>query len=135
MPYTQLYYHIVTATYRRSPLITARVQPLLYAALRTKTESVSGRLVGIGGIADHVHLVVALPPTLSVAQFTRAAKSGSCYRVRQAIGQDAFRWQSGYGAFTVSPHHMDPLLGYVARQKERHATNRLWTRCEAISKP
>jgi len=133
MPYTRLYYHIVTATYRRFPLITARVEPSLYRALRAKTESVNGRLVGIGGIADHVHLVVALPPTLSVAQFTRAAKSGSCYRVRQEIGQDTFRWQSGYGAFTVSPRHMDPLLDYVARQKERHATNRLWTRCEAIS--
>ncbi|MFO8233600.1 MAG: IS200/IS605 family transposase [Longimonas sp.] len=135
MPYTRLYYHIVTATYRRYPLITARVEPLLYDALRAKTESVSGRLVRIGGIADHVHLVVALPATLSVAQFTQAAKSGSCYRVRQAMGQDAFRWQSGYGAFTVSPRHMDPLLDYVARQKERHATNRLWTRCEAISEP
>ncbi|MFO8232234.1 MAG: IS200/IS605 family transposase [Longimonas sp.] len=135
MSYTRLYYHIVTATYRRYPLITPRVEPLLYAALRAKTESVNGRLIRIGGIADHVHLVVALPPTLSVTQFARAAKSGSCYRVRQAIGQDTFRWQSGYGAFTVSPRHMEPLLDYVARQKEHHTTNRLWKRCEAISEP
>ncbi len=135
MSYTRLYYHIVTATYRRYPLITPRVEPMLYAALRAKTEAVDGRPVRIGGIADHVHMVVALPPTLSVAQFARAAKSGSCYHVRQAMGADAFRWQSGYGAFTVSPRHMKPLLDYVACQKEHHATNRLWKRCEAILEP
>ena len=135
MSYTRLYYHIVTATYRRYPLITPRLEPMLYAALRSKTDAVGGRLVRIGGITDHVHMVVALPPTLSVSQFARAAKSGSCYRMRQRVSPDAFRWQSGYGAFTVSPRHMEPLIDYVAHQKEPHATNRLWKRCETISEP
>ena len=133
MPFTQLYYHIVTATHRRRPFITPAVETVLYDAVREKTRAVDGRPVRLGGIEDHMHLVAVVPPTLPVARFVQAIKTYSCYRVRQAFGREAFRWQRGYGAFTASPHHLDGLLAYVDRQKEHHAADRVWTRYERIA--
>jgi len=57
--------------------------------------------VKIGGIGDHVHLVVSIPPTLS-------------------IRRSAFAWQDGYGAFTVSKSQLPDVLRYVEGQREHH---------------
>jgi REP element-mobilizing transposase RayT len=135
MPFTRLRYHIVTATHRRRPLITDAVEPVLYGALGTKTEDAGGRLLEVGGIADHVHLLVALPPSVSVSDLMRVVKSGSCAAVRQAFGREAFRWQSKYSAFTVTPHDLDGLRDYVAHQKARHAADRLWPAYEHVPEP
>jgi REP element-mobilizing transposase RayT len=109
------------------------VETVLYDAVREKTRAVDGRPVRLGGIEDHMHLVAVVPPTLPVARFVQAIKTYSCYRVRQAFGREAFRWQRGYGAFTALPHHLDGLLAYVDRQKEHHAADRVWTRYEQIA--
>jgi REP element-mobilizing transposase RayT len=78
-----------------------------------------------GGTVDHVHLVAALPPTVSVSDFMRVVKTGSCHAVRQQFGKDSFRWQEGYGAFTVPPDDLDGLLDYVDHQKQHHANDRI----------
>jgi len=135
MPFTRLRYHIVTATHRRHPLITEEVEPVLYGALGTKTEDAGGRLLEVGGIADHVHLIVALPPSVSVSDLMRVVKTGSSAAVRQTFGRDAFRWQSKYSAFTVTPHDLDRLRSYVAHQKARHAADRLWPAYEHVPEP
>ena len=135
MPFTRLRYHIVTATYERQPLITDEVEPVLYGALGTKTEDAGGRLLDVGGVSDHVHLIVALPPTVAVSDLMRVIKSGSCAAVRRAFGREAFRWQAEYSAFTVAPHDLDRLHHYVTRQKEHHATDRLWPAYEHVPDP
>jgi REP element-mobilizing transposase RayT len=126
MSYTRLRYHIVTGTHNREPLITPPVEEVLYPALRVKADDADGRVLRVGGIADHVHLVAALRPTVSVSGFMRVVKTGSCAAVREQFGRAAFRWQRGYAAFTVAPHDMRRVLDYVARQKERHAADRVW---------
>ena len=65
----------------------------------------------------------------------RIVKSGSCAAVRRAFGREAFRWQSKYSAFTVTPHDLDRLQDYVARQKDRHAADRLWPAYERVPEP
>ena len=126
MSYTRLRYHIVTGTYKREPFITPPVEEVLYPALRVKADDAEGRVLQVGGIADHVHLVAALRPTVSVADFMRVVKTGSCAAVREGFGRAAFRWQRGYAAFTVAPHDMRRVLDYVAHQEERHAADRVW---------
>jgi REP element-mobilizing transposase RayT len=108
------------------------VEAVLYPALRAKASDAKGRLLAVGGIADHVHLVVALQPTVSVADFMRVVKAGSCHAVRAQFGDEAFRWQRGYAAFTVAPNGIQRLLRYVARQKQHHAAGRLWTNYERV---
>lgn len=130
MSHTRLRYHIVTGTYKREPLITSEVEAVLYPALRVKADDANGRVLQVGGIADHVHLVAAIRPTIAVSAFMRAVKTGSCAAVRDQFGRDAFRWQRGYAAFTVAPHDMRRVLDYVAEQKKRHATGKIWSAYE-----
>jgi REP element-mobilizing transposase RayT len=132
MSYTRLRYHLVTGTYQREPLITPPVENVLYPALRVKADDADGRVLQVGGIADHVHLVAALRPTMSVAGFMRAVKTGSCAAVREEFGRDAFRWQRGYAGFTLAPHDLRGVLDYVAHQKQRHDADRLWAAYERM---
>jgi REP element-mobilizing transposase RayT len=121
MSYTRLRYHIVTATHRRAPVITAPLEGVLFRALRRKADDEGGRLLAIGGVADHVHLVAALRPTVALSDFVRALKARSS---RAATRSDLlgapFRWQRGYGAFTLDARDIGAAVRYVVRQKVHH---------------
>jgi REP element-mobilizing transposase RayT len=133
MSYTRLRYHLVTGTHKREPLITPSVEEGLYPALRVKAEDADGRVLQLGGIPDHVHLVAAVRPTISVSASMRAVKTGSCAAVPEEFGTGAFRWQRGYAAFTVAPHDLRRVLDYVSQQEERHAAGRTWSAYERTS--
>ena len=122
MPYTRLRYHLITGTYERLPIITPDVESVLYPALREAAVNTGGRILQLGGVADHVHMVAAIRPTTAVSNFMRVVKTHSSRAVRTKEAK-AFRWQAGYAAFTASPHHMRRLLRYVACQKKHHALN------------
>lgn len=132
VPYTRLRYHIVTGTHNREALITPSVENLLYPSLRVKACDSDGRILRVGGIQDHVHLVAALRPTVAVSDFMRVVKTGSCSAVREQFGTEAFQWQRGYAAFTVAPHSLQDVLDYVGAQKERHASGQLWSVYERV---
>ena len=70
---------------------------------------------------DHVHLLVEMPPTTSIAQLAKQVKGGSSHFANHELRvENLFRWQEGYGAFTVSHWDIPRLSEYVARQKEHH---------------
>ena len=70
---------------------------------------------------DHIHLFVSLPSTMSVSQGANALKSNSSAWVHEEIaGKAKFRWQAGYGAFTVSKSAEDALKRYIENQEEHH---------------
>lgn len=122
MPYTRLRYHLITATHERLPIITPNVEAVLYPALEESALNAGGRVLQLGGVADHIHMVFALRPTVAVSDFVHVVKTHSSRRVR-AEQFKAFRWQAGYAAFTVSPNQIEKLIRYVARQKQHHAVN------------
>lgn len=62
MPYWQLFYHIVWSTKDRLPLLTPEAEPIIYGFLRGKAIGLGATLFALNGIADHVHMVAAIPP-------------------------------------------------------------------------
>ena len=104
MSYTRLRYHIITSTKNRSPVITEEVEAIIYPALHLKAEDCGGKLLQVGGVADHVHVVTALPPTITLADFVREIKTrGSRAVTKAGVLKGPFRWQRGYSAFTLTP--------------------------------
>jgi putative transposase len=69
LPYYQLYYHIVWATKFRSPLLTPEVEPVIHGYCRSKAVGLGATVYALNGAEDHVHLVVTIPPSISVAKF------------------------------------------------------------------
>lgn len=119
--YTQLLYHIVYATRRREPLIRAQYEERLTAYIGGIVRNEDGSLLAAGGMADHIHLVLRLGTTRSLADVMRAIKSKSSeWMNEQEDYPGKFYWQRGYSAFTVSKSQLDAVLHYVRQQKEHH---------------
>jgi len=76
----------------------------------------------IGGMSDHVHLLVGLRATHRLADFLRELKAGSSGWVHHEIGIRGFVWQEGYGAFTVSASQRAAVRRYIEDQEEHHRT-------------
>jgi REP element-mobilizing transposase RayT len=123
-PFTQLYVHCVWATWDRLPLLTAQIEQAVYAAILDKSRELKCEPIAIGGMPEHVHLLVRLPTTLAVADLVKEIKGASSHLVTHRLTPgEFFKWQGAYGAFTVSPDHIEDVRTYVVRQKEHHAAN------------
>lgn len=75
----------------------------------------------VGGVADHVHLAVDFPRTITVADFLKKIKATSSkWMKEQGPEYRRFSWQVGYGAFSVSASHQAKLIQYIANQEKHH---------------
>ena len=119
--YTCLCYHVIFATKGREPSITAEVQKRLYDYIGGIIKGENGYLLAVGGVADHVHLLIVLHPQSSVAEVMRLVKANSSKWVHETFpGKNRFTWQVGYGAFTVSFSNIDQVKQYIADQERHH---------------
>jgi putative transposase len=122
MPSTHLslHYHIIFSTKERRALIRdpARVHAYLGGVVR----SLDGVPLEIGGVKDHVHLLVGLNATHRVADVLRSIKGESSRWIHEELGERMFGWQEGYSAFTVSRSLLPTVRRYVQRQERHHRT-------------
>jgi putative transposase len=130
-PYTHLYVHLVWATWDRLPLITPEIEAIVYGCIRRDCEKVKAEVLALNGVEDHVHLLARLPTTLTIADLAKQVKGSSSHLTANKMGHEPFRWQGGYGAFTVSKKHVEAVRQYVECQKEHHANGSLHREWEA----
>ena len=114
-----LHYHIVFSTKERMPFIHADWRPRIHSYLGGIIRGMNGVAEIVGGVADHVHLLVSLRPVHRVADVLRDMKKDSSSWVKENF-EPRFAWQEGYAAFTVSPSATDLVRNYVANQEEHH---------------
>jgi REP element-mobilizing transposase RayT len=113
--------HLIWSTKEREPGITAEIGPRLHAYLGGIARERACVPLAIGGVADHVHLLVLLAATISPADLVRDLKSNSSRWVHETFpGAGAFAWQRVYGAFGVSESNVDAVIAYIERQAEHH---------------
>lgn len=116
-----LHVHIVFSTKHREPFITSDLAPRLYGYLGGCARTAASPLIAVGGIADHVHLLVSLGRRTCVADLVRDVKANSSAWVHETFPEHArFAWQTGYGAFAVSKSNVEAVRTYIARQEEHH---------------
>jgi REP element-mobilizing transposase RayT len=126
-------YHIVTATKHRERIITPEVEEILYPLMRTKAKDLGAKILVMGGVEDHVHMAVRIPPKLAVADFVGKVKADSSRVIKKKLRWlDEFKWQKGYGGFTISSFDMQRVLDYVRDQKKHHRDGTLWELMEKI---
>jgi putative transposase len=125
-PFTRLYVHLVWATWDRLPLITPRIQPAVYRCIQAEATRLGCRVGAIGGIEDHVHVLVRYPPALAVSELVKQMKGVSSRLVQQEVGLgEFFKWQGSYGAFSISERDVAMVRRYVHRQEEHHRLGRV----------
>ena len=118
--YLSLHYHLVFGTKNREATISLEWRARLHDYLGGTIRGLGGFPEGIGGVADHVHLLVGLKATHCLADVMRELKKASSAWVHEGIGVPAFAWQEGYAAFTVSATSRDAVRHYIANQEEHH---------------
>lgn len=122
MPSTHLslHFHVIFGTKDRVPMIAPEWSERLHAYLGGTVKNAGAIPEAIGGVADHVHLLIGLPATLALAAVVREVKAVSSRWIHEEMKINRFAWQEGYGAFTVSPTHCEAVRKYVAGQEEHH---------------
>jgi len=120
--YLSLNVHLVFSTKNRQPFLKDEVLPRMHAYLGGTINSLKAVPVKIGGIDDHVHLLVGLRGNHCVADVVREVKKVSNAWMREEMGYREFAWQEGYAAFSVSPERMNGVAKYIERQAEHHQT-------------
>jgi len=116
----QVYGHIIFSTKDRAPLIDATIEPRLYAYLAGIVQQLGGDPLIINGVADHVHLLIRASKSVSDQDVMRDLK-GSSSKWMGDQGFSDFKWQRGYGWFSISANDLPAARAYIENQKSHHA--------------
>jgi len=119
MSYVSSHFHIVYSTKERAPSISEQLQPKLWAYTAGIAANHGMRALAIGGIEDHVHALISLPATMSIAEAVQVLKANSSRWINEHR-QPRFEWQEGYFACSVSRSQLPRVSKYIANQREHH---------------
>jgi REP element-mobilizing transposase RayT len=121
--FTNLLFHIVYSTKYRKALISAVWQDELYGYIGGIFRENNATLIKIGGIADHVHILAKLSPTIAISDVLRLVKTNSSKWINERSDVHfKFQWQPGFSAFSVSESQVPAVVSYIANQAEHHRT-------------
>ncbi len=120
---SELLVHLIFSTKDREPFLTPAIRSDMHGYLAATIRLLDAECYRVGGTADHVHLAIRLPRTVTVAKLVQTAKANSskwAKTLNPALRH--FAWQRGYGVFSVSKTHLRPLVDYIDHQEEHHRT-------------
>lgn len=121
MSYVSSYFHCVFSTKARQPIIPPQLRDRLWPFLGGIARQNQMTALEIGGMPDHVHVLLSLPSTLSIAKALQLIKGGSSKWVHHTFPEHwNFGWQTKYGAFAVSVSLLDKTIQYIKGQEEHH---------------
>ena len=119
--------HFLWATYQRRPLVRGEVERAAYASIMAESRRLGCEVIAIGGMPDHVHLVVQVPATVAPSGLMNQAKGVSSALIRsQVLPGELFGWQDGYAVFSFSRSHRERVATYIRNQRQHHAAGDLW---------
>jgi putative transposase len=116
--YAQNVIHVVFSTKDRCKLTSGEFRPRMWAYAAGVCKKFDILVLAVGGMEDHIHLLLRIPPTLALAKAVLAIKSNSS----RWAGEEGhkFAWQQGYGAFSVSSSVVPTVIRYIQNQETHH---------------
>jgi REP element-mobilizing transposase RayT len=118
---TNLLYHIVFTTRKKQDFIIPTLSVELYPYIGGIIREDKGKLLKIGGILNHVHILARFSASISVSEMMRRIKGSSSKWVNEnSRSTQHFSWQRGYGAFSVSESAVENVISYIGNQNEHH---------------
>ena len=118
--YFKLHYHLVFGTKYRIACLDKAWRPRLWEYMGGTIRGIGGVPHGVGGWVDHVHILFDLKPTMQIPDVVRELKKASTDWIRKEHGLRTFRWQDGYGIFSVGWREREMIRAYIDRQEEHH---------------
>ena len=119
--YSSLHYHLVFSTKNRERWISPDMENRIWSYLGGIARENKITPIQIGGVEDHVHLLLGATPTMAPSKIAQVMKGGSSGWIHGNFPtMKTFAWQDGYGAFTVSRSNLDAVIAYIQGQREHH---------------
>ena len=123
--YLSLRVHLVWATKHRRPWLDPEWRPRLFACAAAVIDRRAGKLLCAGGARDHIHLYVSPPSTLALSELVSSIKTTTSKWIHETFPhRRGFRWQHGYGAFSVTPFDDHCIRDYILNQEDHHREHR-----------
>ena len=119
--YVSALYHCVWSTKFRRKIITPELRDRLWPYLGGIARKNNIRALVVGGVEDHVHMLLSLRSTRDIAKAVQLIKGGSSKWVHEEFPERReFQWQEGYGAFSIGISQTDDTVMYIGNQLEHH---------------
>jgi putative transposase len=133
--YSEINLHFVWHVKHSQPLISEAIELRLHRYIRNyalKTENLIFHEVG--GIEDHVHIAVTIPPTLKISEWIGRVKGASSHHVNhELVNRKLLDWQRGYGVVSFGTKDLPWVIDYIRNQKEHHRKGTTVDRLERIT--
>jgi len=114
--------HVIFSTKNREKRISEKVQPRVWGYIAGIARNHGFEAVKVGGVEDHVHVLLIVPPTMPLSKAVQLLKGSSSKHLNETCAAgDNFAWQEGYGAFSVSASQTEGVVEYIADQPAHHA--------------
>lgn len=114
--------HVVFSTQGRRPLLLAEVQARVWDYIGGIGKNHGVPIHEVGGIENHVHILLSIPPTVTISKTVQTLKAFSSKWLNETgtMKNERFAWQEGYSAFSVSESNMEAVRKYIRGQAEHH---------------
>jgi putative transposase len=113
--------HVVFSTKERRPWITQQLQEKLWPYIGGIARNHKMKTIKVGGVEDHIHILLSLPATLEIAKAVQLLKGSSSKWVHETFPDlRTFEWQEGYGAFSIGVSGMVETIAYIENQAAHH---------------
>lgn len=119
--YTQIHIHFVFAVKFRDAVITDVWKTDLYKYIAGIIKNNGHKLIAIGGMPDHIHLLIGVRPNQSISELLKFIKGDSSRWInKNNFVKRRFEWQAGFGAFSYSKSHLKEVIRYIENQEIHH---------------
>ncbi len=119
--YISCYVHYVFSTKNHKNWLKPDIRENLFPYIGGICRKNNLKLIKAGGVKDHVHLLVSLPSTITIAKAIQFLKGGSSRWIHETFGNmKDFAWQEGYGGFTIGVSQIDQTKKYITNQEYHH---------------
>jgi REP element-mobilizing transposase RayT len=119
--YTSCLFHCVFSTSQRRNLIPRDIESRLWPYIGGIARDNAMRALAVGGIENHVHVLLSLPATMPISRSLQLIKGGSSRWMHETFpAMRDFAWQEGYGAFSIGTSQCETTVRYINKQREHH---------------
>ncbi len=132
--YSEINLHLTWHTKQNARVLTAEIEGRLDHYLQHRVLETPGvRFHAVGGMPDHVHLVVSVPPTLTISEWVGKLKGASAHYINHEVAnRKLLEWQTGYGVVSFGTRDLEWVVRYARNQKQHHARGDAHARLERI---
>jgi putative transposase len=120
--YSQIYIQVVFAVQGRQSLISSVWKEELYKYITGIITNHGQKLIAIGGVSDHIHILIGFKPNFEISKLVQEIKANSSRFInKRQFVHGKFSWQEGFGAFSYSRSQLDVVIRYIENQEKHHS--------------